>query len=175
MQQKCDCWSWRLFISWHTWTFSSPFDLCMPSLTVKNMEATQNKPCLCWWGKDWRTHMCFLCLMGFWGDLLLTQEWKPQIKMFVLTKDKWDFSFAQTMQDCVGLLKVSGKNCLLVDTSDETWNMHKIKTCMLLQMFRMFLWKKEAEEVRKEMEEENREMLLISSMYRYSMSIEPLK
>lgn len=88
--------------------------------------------------------------------------------MFVLTKDKWDFSFAQTMQDCLGLLKVSGKNCLLVDTSDETWNMHKIKTCMLLPMLTMFLWKKEAEEVRKEMEEENRKMLLLSSMYRYS-------
>ena len=62
---------------------------------------------------------------GFWGDLLLTQEWKPQIKVFVLTKDKWDFYFAQTVQDCVGLLKVSGKKkCLVLDTSNETctWN-----------------------------------------------------
>lgn len=68
---------------------------------------------------------CVSCVSpGFWGDLLLTQEWKPQIKVFVLTKDKWDFSFAQTVQDCVGLLKVSGKKCLLVDTSNETcaWN-----------------------------------------------------
>ncbi len=53
---------------------------------------------------------CISCVSpGFWGDLLLTQEWKPQIKVFVLTKDKWDFSFAQTVQDSVGLLKVSGK------------------------------------------------------------------
>lgn len=70
------------------------------------------------------THISCVSL-GFWEDLLLTQEWKPQIKVFVLTKDKWDFPFAQTVQDSLGLLKVSVEKWLVVDTSNGTYTWNK--------------------------------------------------
>lgn len=87
---------------------------------------------------------CVSCVSpGFWGDLLLTQEWKPQIKVCVLTKDKWDFSFAQTVQDCVGLLKVPGKN---VSWSTPLMkHAHEIKVCILLLMFWLYMYKEVGE------------------------------
>lgn len=79
---------------------------------------------------------------GFWGYLLLTQEWKPQIKVFVLTKDKRDFSFTQTVQDCVGLLKVSGKNVSW--SAPLMKHVHEISACMPLLMFSLYTYKEVA-------------------------------
>lgn len=79
---------------------------------------------------------------GFWGYLLLTQEWKPQIKVFVLTKDKRDFSFTQTVQDCVGFLKVSGKNVSW--SAPLMKHVHEISACVPPLMFGLYTYKEVA-------------------------------
>lgn len=89
--------------------------------------------------------------------------------MFVLTKDKWDFSFAQTVQDCVGLLKVSGKNVFW--STPLMKHAHEIKVCVFPSMFRMYASKEESggrgggRGEKKEQTE--RGMPLCSPVYRY--------
>lgn len=92
-QCVCDRWSCRLFICWHTCTFPLLLTYACPRWLMKTWRPCRMK-CASADEGEIEGPTCVSCVSpGFWGDLLLTQEWKPQIKVFVLTKDKWDFSF----------------------------------------------------------------------------------